>query len=78
MKPLALEKEMFERMGFTNFSTKWQKIQEEQEEVDNDMNVKEEYPSFRLNSFIWIDIMVLLLRTFSRKNQEDGYAAQYL
>ena len=52
MKPLALEKEMFERMGFTNFSTKWQKIQEEQEEVDNDMDVKEEYPSFRLNSFI--------------------------
>ena len=67
MKPLALEKEMFERMGFTNFTTKWQKIQEEQEEVDNDMNVKEEYPSFRLNSFIWIDIMVLLLRTFSLK-----------
>ena len=65
MKPLALEKEMFERMGFTSFTTKWQKIQEEQEEVDNDMNVKEEYPSFRLNSFIWIDIMVLLLRTFS-------------
>ena len=48
MKPLALEKEMFERMGFTNFFTKWQKIQEE---VDNDMDVKEEYPSFRLNSF---------------------------
>ena len=65
MKPSALEEEMFTKMGFTNFTTKWQKIQEEQEEVDNDMNVKEEYPSFRLNSFIWIDIMVLLLRTFS-------------
>ena len=56
---------MFEKMGFTNFSTKWQKIQEEQEEVDNDMNVKEEYPSFRLNSLIMIDVMVLLLLTSS-------------
>ena len=64
MKPLALEKEMFEKMGFTNFSTKWQKIQEEQE-VDNDMDVKEEYPSFRLNSLIMIDVMVLLLLTSS-------------
>ena len=61
---MALEKEMFEKMGFTNFSTKWQKIQEEQE-VDNDMDVKEEYPSFRLNSLIMIDVMVLLLRTSS-------------
>ena len=52
MKPLALEKEMFEKMGFTNFSTKWQKIQEEHEEVDNERDVKEEYPSFRLNSLI--------------------------
>ena len=43
MKPLALEKEMFERMGFTNFTTKWQKIQEEQEEVDNDMKVQVEF-----------------------------------
>merc|ERR1719282_2097018 len=34
-------------MGFTNFTTKWQKIQEEQEELDDDMDVKEEYPSFR-------------------------------
>ena len=52
MKPSALEEEMLEKMGFTNFSTKWQKIQEEQEEVDNDVDVKEEYPSFRLNSLI--------------------------
>ena len=65
MKPSALEEEMFTKMGFTNFTTKWQKIQEEQEEVDNDMDVKEEYPSFRLNSFRWIDIMVRLLRSFS-------------
>ena len=62
---MALEKEMFEKMGFTNFSTKWQKIQEEQEEVDNDMDVKEEYPSFRLDSLIMNDVMVLLLRTSS-------------
>ena len=53
MKPLALEeKEMFNKMGFTNFTTKWQKIQDDQEEVDNDVDVKEEYPSFRLNSLI--------------------------
>jgi len=47
IKPSALEEEMLKKMGFTNFSTKWQKIQEEHEEVDNDMDVKEEYPSFR-------------------------------
>ena len=52
MKPSALEEEMFTKMGFTNFTTKWQKIQEEQEEVANDMDVKEEYPSFRLNSLL--------------------------
>ena len=51
MKPLALEeKEMFNKMGFTNFTTKWQRVQEE--EVDNDLDVKEEYPSFRLNSLL--------------------------
>ena len=49
---MALEKEMFEKMGFTNFSTKWHKIQEEQEEVVKDLDVKEEYPSFRLNSLM--------------------------
>ena len=47
-----MEDEMLQKMGFTNFTTKWQKIQEEHEEVYNDANVKEEYPSFRLNSLI--------------------------
>ena len=43
------EKLMMEKMGFSNFTAKWQTNLEEKEEVE----VKEERHTFRFEVFIW-------------------------
>lgn len=46
------EKLMMEKMGFSNFTAKWQTNLEEKEEVE----VKEERHTFRFEVFIWCTI----------------------
>ena len=72
------EKLMMEKMGFSNFTAKWQTNLEEKEEVE----VKEERHTFRFEVFISAQLKENMFNAFFRclvcdleLNSEDTYAS---